>query len=117
MILGGQSHRISKGLLSFRAQSIQALTVVQSSGNRRQISLCRGPRVRHTVACEARQYRYSQQGECGALLWGALILFAFTKFRKRAALWFLLGTPVIVFWFFVLFLIAWGSAHNIKVCP
>jgi hypothetical protein len=38
-----------------------------------------------------------------AVLWGALILFAFTKFRNRA-LWFLLGTPVIVFWFFVLFL-------------
>jgi hypothetical protein len=30
-----------------------------------------------------------------AVLWGALILFAITKFRERA-LWFVLGTPVIV---------------------
>ena len=51
-----------------------------------------------------------------ACLWGVLILFAFAKFRRRA-LWFLLGTPFIGFWFFVLFLIAWGCAHNLKACP
>jgi hypothetical protein len=44
-----------------------------------------------------------------AFVWGVLVLFAFTKFKRRA-LWFLLGTPFIVFWFFVLFLIAWGCA-------
>src|SRR6266571_1541607 len=48
-----------------------------------------------------------------ALLWGVLVLFAFTQFKRRA-LWFLLGTPFIGFWFFVLFLIAWGCAHNLK---
>jgi len=51
-----------------------------------------------------------------AVLWGLVVLFAFTKFKRRA-LWFLLGTPFIVFWFFVLFLIAWGCTHNLKECP
>jgi hypothetical protein len=64
------------------------------------------------VACEARQYRYRaiKVSAVLAVFWGALILFAFTKFRKRA-LWFLLGTPVIVFWFFVAVLDCLG------ICP
>ena len=53
---------------------------------------------------------------CLASFWGVLVMFAFWKFRRRA-LWFLLGTPFIGFWFFVLFLIAWGCAHNVKACP
>jgi hypothetical protein len=82
-----------------------------------QISLSRGPRVRHTVFVRSANTDTAiKVSAVLAVLWGALIRFAFTKFRKRA-LCFLLGTPVIVFWFFVLFLIAWGSAHNIKACP
>jgi len=48
--------------------------------------------------------------------WVLIVVYAFTKFKKRG-LWFLLGTPLIGFWFFVLFVIAWGCAHNIKACP
>jgi hypothetical protein len=51
-----------------------------------------------------------------AASWVAIVVYAFIKFKKRG-LWFLLGTPLIVFWFFVLFVIAWGCAHNVKACP
>jgi hypothetical protein len=51
-----------------------------------------------------------------AASWFAVVVYAFIKFGKRA-LWFLLGTPLIGFWFFVLFLIAWGCAHNVRACP
>jgi hypothetical protein len=51
-----------------------------------------------------------------AALWLAVVVYAFIKFGKRG-LWFLLGTPLIGFWFFVLFLIAWGCAHNVRACP
>jgi len=51
-----------------------------------------------------------------AALWLALVVYAFIKFKKRG-LWFLLGTPLIGFWFFVLFLIALGCAHNVSACP
>jgi hypothetical protein len=82
MILGGQSHRISKGLLSFRAQSIQALTVVQSSGNRRRFrsvaALSFG--TPWLVRCANTDTAIKVSGVL-AVLWGALILFAFTKFR------------------------------------
>jgi hypothetical protein len=50
-----------------------------------------------------------------AAFWLAVV-YAFIKFGKRG-LWFLLGTPLIGFWFFVLFLIAWGCAHNARACP
>jgi hypothetical protein len=50
-----------------------------------------------------------------AASWLAIVVYAFVKFKKRG-LWFLLGTPMIVFWLFVLFLIAWGCAHNVKAC-
>jgi hypothetical protein len=51
-----------------------------------------------------------------AASWVAIVVYAFAKFKKRG-LWFLLGTPLIGFWFFVLFVIAWGCAHNIRACP
>jgi len=51
-----------------------------------------------------------------AASWSAVVVYAFRKSGKRA-LWFLLGTPLIGFWFFVLFLIAWGCAHNVRACP
>jgi hypothetical protein len=51
-----------------------------------------------------------------AFSWLAVVVYAFIKFKKRG-LWFLLGTPLIGFWFFVLFLIAWGCAHNVRACP
>jgi hypothetical protein len=41
-----------------------------------------------------------------AASWLAIVVYAFVKFKKRG-LWFLLGTPMIVFWLFVLFVIAW----------
>jgi hypothetical protein len=50
-----------------------------------------------------------------AFSWLAVVVYAFIKFKKRG-LWFLLGTPLIGFWFFVLFLIAWGCAHNVRAC-
>ena len=48
--------------------------------------------------------------------WVATVVYALIRFKKRG-LWFLLGTPFIVFWFFVLFLIALGCAHNVSACP
>ena len=66
MILGSQSHRISKGLLSFRAQSIQALTVVQSSGNRRRFRSVAALAFGTPWLVRPANYRYSHQGECGA---------------------------------------------------
>jgi len=51
-----------------------------------------------------------------AASWLAVVVYAFIKFGKRG-LWFLLGTPLIGFWFFVLFLIAWGCAHNVRAGP
>ena len=48
--------------------------------------------------------------------WVATVVYALIRFKKRG-LWFLLGTPFILFWFFVLFMIAWGCAHNPKACP
>ena len=51
-----------------------------------------------------------------AASWLAIVVYAFVKFKKRG-LWFLLGTPMIVFWLFVLFVIAWGCAHNVRACP
>jgi hypothetical protein len=48
--------------------------------------------------------------------WLATVVYAVIRFKKRG-LWFLVGTPLIAFWFFVLFLIAWGCAHNLRDCP
>jgi hypothetical protein len=96
MILGGQSHRISEGLLSFRAQSIQALTMVQSSGNRRRFrSVAALAFGTPWLVRPANTDTAIKVNAVLAVLWGALILFAFTKFRERA-LWFVLGSPVIV---------------------
>jgi hypothetical protein len=50
-----------------------------------------------------------------AASWVAIVVYAFIKFKKLG-LWFLLGTPLIVFWFFALFVIAWGCAHSLKAC-
>jgi hypothetical protein len=50
-----------------------------------------------------------------AASWIATVVYAFAKFKKRG-LWFLLGTPLIFCWFFVLFLVAWGCAHTIRAC-
>jgi len=51
-----------------------------------------------------------------AVFWVAIVVYAFIRFKKRG-LWFLLGTPLVVFWFFLLFVIAWGCAHNVGACP
>jgi hypothetical protein len=50
------------------------------------------------------------------LVWIALLIFAFTKFKWRT-LWFLFGAPLTGWWLVVLYLIAAGCAHNIKNCP
>jgi hypothetical protein len=50
------------------------------------------------------------------LVWIALVIFVFTKFKWRG-LWCLLGAPLTGYWFIVLYLIATGCAHNIKNCP
>ena len=50
------------------------------------------------------------------LVWIVLVVLAFTKFRWRA-FWFLLGTPLVAYWFFVVYLLASGCAHNVKNCP
>jgi hypothetical protein len=82
LILGGQSHRISKGLLSFRAQSIQALTVVQRSGNRRRFrSVAVLAFGTPWLVRRANTDTAIKVSGVLAVLWGALILFAFTKFR------------------------------------
>jgi hypothetical protein len=54
----------------------------------------------------------------GAVLatsWLALVVYALITIGKRG-LCFLLGTPLIGFWFFELFVIAWGCAHNVRAC-
>lgn len=50
------------------------------------------------------------------LVWIAIVFFAFTKFKLRA-FWFLLGTPLAGYGFFVLYRIAAGCAQNVKNCP
>jgi hypothetical protein len=50
------------------------------------------------------------------LVWFILLAFAFVKFKWRA-FWLLLGMPLTGYWFFVLYLIASGCAHNVKNCP
>jgi hypothetical protein len=50
------------------------------------------------------------------LVWIGQVVFAFTKF-KWSALWFLLGTPLVGYWFFVLYQITSRCAQNIKNCP
>jgi len=50
------------------------------------------------------------------LLWTALVIFAFTRFRWRA-LWLWFGLPLTSYWLVVLYLMASGCAHNIKNCP
>ena len=50
------------------------------------------------------------------LVWIGIVVFAFTKFKLRA-FWFLLGTPLAGYGFFVLYRIAEGSAQNVKNCP
>jgi hypothetical protein len=47
--------------------------------------------------------------------WVVTVVYALVRFKKHGP-WFLLGTPF-VFWFFVLFVIAWGCAHNLRACP
>ena len=49
-------------------------------------------------------------------VWIGLVVFAFTKFKWRG-LWFLLGTPLVGYGFFVAYRIASGCAQNIKNCP
>jgi hypothetical protein len=51
-----------------------------------------------------------------AAVWLSTVVYAIIRFKRRG-LWFLVGTPLIGFWFFVLFLIAWGCAHNLRACP
>lgn len=51
-----------------------------------------------------------------AFVWWLLVVSAFLKFRQHA-LWFLIGTPLVGFWFFVLFWIASKCAHDLKSCP
>jgi len=48
--------------------------------------------------------------------WLATVVYAFVRFKMRG-LWFLLGTPLVAFWLFLLFIISWGCAHNLKACP
>jgi hypothetical protein len=50
------------------------------------------------------------------LVWIGQVVFAFTKF-KWSALWFPLGTPLVGYWFFVLYQITSRCAQNIKNCP
>ncbi len=50
------------------------------------------------------------------LVWIGMVIFAFTKFKWRA-FWFLLGTPLVGYGFFVLYRIGIGCAQNIKNCP
>jgi len=51
-----------------------------------------------------------------ALFWTALVIFALVRFRARG-LWLLFGTPLALYWPVVLFMLAWGCAHDIKACP
>ena len=51
-----------------------------------------------------------------AVMWLVVVVFALVRFKKRG-LWFLLGTPLIMFWFGVLLLIAVGCAQNVSACP
>ncbi|HXJ88036.1 MAG TPA: hypothetical protein VMS18_14535 [Candidatus Binatia bacterium] len=50
------------------------------------------------------------------LVWIAVVIPAFTKFKRRA-FWLLLGTPLVGYWFVVVYVIASGCSQNIKNCP
>jgi hypothetical protein len=47
--------------------------------------------------------------------WLATLVYAVIRFKRRG-LWFLFGMPLIAFWFFVLFVTAWGCAHSLRAC-
>jgi len=51
-----------------------------------------------------------------ALVWIALVVFAFVRYRLRAV-WCLFGLPLTGYWFVVLYSIAAACAQNIKNCP
>lgn len=50
------------------------------------------------------------------LVWIGIVVFGFAKFKWRA-FWFLLGTPLVGYGFFVLYRIGLGCVQNVKNCP
>lgn len=50
------------------------------------------------------------------LVWIVLVVFTFVKFKWRA-FWLLLGTPLVGYWLFVVYVIASRCAQNVKNCP
>jgi len=51
-----------------------------------------------------------------ALVWIALIVFAFVRYRWLA-LWCLFASPLVGYWFVVLHSVASACAENIQNCP
>jgi len=51
-----------------------------------------------------------------ALVWLVLLLVAFIRYRSRS-LWFLLGLPFAFYWPFMLLMLAWNCARNLRQCP
>jgi hypothetical protein len=51
-----------------------------------------------------------------ALVWFVLFLFSVIHYRKKG-LWFLVGLPLVPYWPFVLFMLAWGCSQDARNCP
>lgn len=51
-----------------------------------------------------------------SIVWVIVVLFALVKLRARG-LWLLFGTPFALYWPFLLFMLYWACAHDIKACP
>lgn len=48
--------------------------------------------------------------------WLLTFVWCVVRYRKKG-LWFSVGFPLLLYWPYVLFMIGWGCAHNIKNCP
>jgi hypothetical protein len=50
-----------------------------------------------------------------ALVWGALVLYGFFRFKKQA-LWLLVGAPAALFWPYIVAVIFWDCIYY-RWCP
>lgn len=51
-----------------------------------------------------------------ALLWFAVLIFSIVRYRRNG-LWFLVGSPLVLYWPYVLFAIGAACAQDVKSCP
>jgi hypothetical protein len=51
-----------------------------------------------------------------ALAWFGQLVVCLVRYRKKG-LWLFIGMPFALYWPFVLFVISWACAHDIRNCP